>query len=93
MLDFPNLSESSFSDDIEVVEVIFLNFQSLSHLNSIFHKFAAFLYKLMAGKSLLVIFFLLLVSKVFGILKFKSSFFLCVYHKIVAHFMIDVVHI
>lgn len=47
----------------------------------------------MADKSLLTIFFLLLVSEVLSILKFESSFFLGVNHKIVGHFMVEVVHI
>lgn len=93
VLYFPNFPEAAFAYYVEVVEVIFLNFDILGQLNRILHKLASLLNQLVAVKRFFAFFFLLLVGKMLSIFKLESCFLLRIDHEVISQFMIEIIHI
>lgn len=93
MLDLPNLAEASFPNNVEIVKVVFFNFDILGHLNSIFHKLIRLLDEFAVGEGFFAFLFLFLVGEMFSVLELKSCFLLRINHEIVGQFVIEVVHI
>lgn len=92
VLSLPDFSEASFSDDVEVVEHIFLNFDGVEQLDSIFATFIPLL-NIIVALSISLFFLLLVVDHVFHLVLFKSTLLLSICYKIVGQLVIQVVEV